>query len=167
MNSDESPNPYASPQSPHDPAIESRIQSLKWLRGAALGLICLASLQLMFAFGAIGISFTLVASAIGLLKPEEPQWILLLELAGCIAGLCRALPMLYGAIQMQNARRYRWAKIAAILGICGVFHPVLWLDVPFGIWAYTLLRKQKYKSLFQIGPAPNPAPLREAPRPPR
>lgn len=168
MNSDESPNPYASPQSPRDPAIETRIQSLKWLRGAALGIMIFAGFQI-FA----GVCWLIILPfqfAFELLFPGRvgiPAWMLALGWIASILVIVRAGYMMYGATHLRAAKNYRWARRSVILTMIGIFVPYFWWEVPFGIWAFLLLRQQKYKSLFQIGPAPNPAPLREAPRPPR
>lgn len=149
MNSNEITNPYASPESPHDPAIETRIQSLKWLRGAALGILFFAAFE--FLSGLIWIivaPIVFAATVFFPMKDQPPLWQTALGLTAAIAVTVRAGYMFYAALHLRSAKNYRWGKAAAILAVLGVVYPLLWFDVPFGIWAFILLRKQKYKQLF-------------------
>lgn len=143
-------NPYASPSSLQDPAIETRIQSLKWLRGAALGIIIVACFELV---GSVSFVFDYVAQAMIVVfwyrQPLAPPS--LWRVAQFILAVLiffRGLFMIVGSLRLRSGRNYRKANLAAILSMLGIFHPMTWFSVPFGIWAYILLRREKYKQLL-------------------
>lgn len=146
-------NPYASPELAPDPAPESRVQTLKWLRGAAIGMMFFAGFHIICAgFWLFALP---IAIGIRLLYPklvDMPAWQLTLLWLGVILVLVRAVYMMKGAMHIRTAKNYRWARLGAILASVGVFVPYFWWEAPFGVWAWVLLRKEKYKNLFEIGP---------------
>lgn len=144
-------NTYASPSSLQDPAIETRIQSLKWLRGAALGIMIFAGFEisagiLWFLLLPLQIVFAMMFPR----RVEAPAWLLALGWVASIIVVVRAGYMLYGATHLRAAINYRWARLSTILAMIGIFVPYFWWEVPFGIWAFVLLRRDKYKQLFTI-----------------
>jgi energy-converting hydrogenase Eha subunit A len=153
-------NPYASPTSPHDPAIQTRIQSLKWLRVAGAGILILAAMEVTGAVAALIMDLIVLALlSLGLIEMERPLWQELLIFFIIVAILSRAIVMVIGARHMRTGKSYCWAKWGSIITIIGGIYPFFWLDLGFGIWAFLLLRKQKYKAMFEIGPPSKLGPI--------
>jgi hypothetical protein len=145
-----SENPYASPQAPFDPAMQSRMHSLRWVRGAGIGIVFFAAFE--FLGGVIWIIVLPILFAATLMFPMKdqiPLWQTGLMWVAAIAVTARAGFMYYGATHLRSGKNYRWANAAAILSILGIFFPPTWYSVPFGIWALILLRRQKYKQMFE------------------
>ncbi len=142
-------NSYASPESPADWPTQSRVQSLKWLRGAALGMIAMASLELIGSGIAlilfpIQIAFALVLNY----ATEFPPAFIALQFLLALAIFLRGIVMVIGAWHMRNGENYRKARVGAIVSALGIHFPLTWYSTPFGIWAFILLRREKYKKLF-------------------
>ena len=49
---------------------------------------------------------------------------------------------------MRLGQDYRRAKLAAILSCIPFLSPVMYCDIPFGIWALVVLRRQDVRTEF-------------------
>ncbi len=56
--------------------------------------------------------------------------------------------IVYGAYQMLGLRQYRWAKLAAILGMLPVTTPFCLLGIPFGLRAFMRLNEPQVQQAF-------------------
>jgi hypothetical protein len=149
MNEQPKENPYASPEAPSDPVVESRIQSLKWLRGAAIGILFFAAFEFLSGlFWIIVAPIVFAATIFFPMQGQLPLWQSGLGWVAAIAVTVRAGFMFYGAWHMRTAKSYRWAMASAILSITGIVYPGLWLSIPFGVWAFILLRRKNIRAAF-------------------
>lgn len=57
--------------------------------------------------------------------------------------------IIYGAVQMLNARKVRFAKSAAILALIPFLSCCFVIGLPIGIWALIVLGKPEVKLLFE------------------
>jgi hypothetical protein len=60
--------------------------------------------------------------------------------------------VIYGAIQMMNARKYGLAMASAVLAIIPLTSCCFVLGIPIGIWALVVLRKPEIKAAFRGEP---------------
>jgi hypothetical protein len=146
-------NPYASPnaasKSTPNPIEKNNLKALHWLRVAGAGILILAAMEMTGSVAALlaqAVTFGLLA--LGLSQWERPLWQELLILFIIFAILFRSVVMAIGALHMRSGRSCHWAKWGAIVTIVGGIYPLFWIDLGFGIWAFILLRRDKYKQLF-------------------
>ena len=66
---------------------------------------------------------------------------------GVVATLVSAF-VVFGAIQMKNAKMYGVSLAAAIISVIPCLSPCICLGIPFGIWALIVLMDQDVKSAF-------------------
>lgn len=157
MNHRRSENPYASPQAAPKRFSSKQLKAQAWLNGAGLALMLLGlahlflSPMILFA-GILG----LTRAVQGPLERGEEEFVVTAIFFVVVSVPCfiRAVIMFLGGIHIRSKQRYRWAMASAIATVCGILFPFLWLDVPFGIWAFILLRKEKNRALFEFIPAP-------------
>ena len=60
-----------------------------------------------------------------------------------------AIEVIRGSVGMLKFNRYDKARAAAIVAMIPVCSPFIVLGIPFGIWAFVLLRKPEIKARFQ------------------
>ena len=54
--------------------------------------------------------------------------------------------MAMAAVKMTNLESYRWSMAASIMGMISV------VALPFGLWAFTLLKKPEIKEAYEYKP---------------
>lgn len=142
-------NPYASPQTVPELQAPSRIQSLKWLRGAAMGILVFAGFNLfMGVCWFVTLPLMIAMMTIYPLRDQSPVWLVGLGWLGSILFSVYSGFMFYGATHLRAAKSYRWALASVILSLLGIFHPITWLQVPFGIWALVMLLRKDTRAVF-------------------
>lgn len=143
-------NPYASPESSPDPPSQAKAQTFKWLKAAAYGLMGIGSLELIGSAIAIVIFPMQIALALTLhVRTDYHPAFIALQFLLALAIFIRGVIMVVGAWHMRSGENYRRARTGAIASLVGILFPLTWYSVPFGIWAYILLRRDKYKQLFE------------------
>ena len=63
-------------------------------------------------------------------------------------SLVLAPVIIYGAIQMMQGKKYRMARLAAILAMNPFTSCCFVVSIPVGIWSIVLLRKPEIKAIF-------------------
>ncbi len=66
-----------------------------------------------------------------------------------VLGIFIAPVIIYGAVKMMRGKKYGLAKIAAILAIVPLTSCCFIAGVPFGIWAFVVLRQPDVKAFFE------------------
>jgi hypothetical protein len=134
-------NPYAPPRvidqdgSPQpDPLIA--------LRGPSLGLWLLS---IFGCFGGVMIVFALVISVI---DGSMPSWEEQVAFAVGLLSAASCVVVLRGATSMRRGTNYRGALIGAVLSCIPVLSPLIYLGIPFGIWALIVLRRPAVRAAF-------------------
>lgn len=56
--------------------------------------------------------------------------------------------VLVGAIAMRRVRSYRLARAAALIAVVPLCSPGMVLGIPFGFWAYRVLRREGVRAVF-------------------
>ena len=151
MNPEPSDNPYVSPQTVADGKGESSAHPTKWLRICANGILVIGWIQIFIVVvGCVVLPIVYSSGFFSRYGTGLPSWLIVLELICLPVYLTRTLYMIHGAKHLHAGTNYRAAKAAAILAALGILFPFSPYEVPFGIWALILLRKEKVKQLFEI-----------------
>jgi hypothetical protein len=150
---EQSLNPYASPAESGEP--DARGIAIKALRGPSLALLITG-----VAWGGGAVVFTLVAAilvSVILLTRSDVQVSDLIDLRDSLQ-LIAALPscfIAYGAWCMRRGVRYRVSMTAAILACIPMISPMIWIGIPFGIWALIVLRRKDVRAAFAAARVPS------------
>ena len=142
----EAVNPYASPTEINEVAEDPSAVALRRLGGPAMGLIVLSGMNLP---GVILVPFVPMIIAVQLLT--QPSQVRPLILLGWFAFSLMTVSncfILFGAWNMRNGTRYRWAYRAAVLSCIPVLSASGYLGIPFGIWALLVLHRRDVKEAF-------------------
>ncbi len=148
-------NPYAPPaaleiEPPRPPALDR-------LKGPSIGLMVLSGITIVFGlFYMLGLVMIVGATLYNFgiapftgaripISRGDDWWIALL---GTICGVANAA-IFHGARCMRQGIGYRPAIIAAVLACIPVASPILYLGIPFGIWALIVLRWPAVRAAFQ------------------
>jgi hypothetical protein len=136
---------------------EVMIDNLQKMRAPAIALIISASLNgLAGLIELIAGLFRLAGIGGGQMMPVNDA-----ERIGYLTGtvivygsslltLLVAPVIIYGAIQMIKGKRYRLARIAAILAIIPFTSCCFLVSIPIGIWGLIVLSKSEVKAAFNI-----------------
>jgi len=131
-------NPYEPPQTTDAPLNAYRVPvALQIPAVALLGLGSLSSL------GLVTLPILLVLSIV---TRESPRFTWMD--GGVTLGSILAPLVTYGAFQMRRLRRYRFCCLAAALACVPLISPMIWMGIPFGIWALIVLRRPSVRELF-------------------
>lgn len=141
-------NPYASPSSPPD-SKSQLANRMKWLRGAAIGILLMATLEVFFgAFSVLALLLAAYFPIVPRRMTEGPTWLFNTRLIFSIGTVIRGVIMILGARQMRKMTSYRWSLAGAIVAMAGVPFPPFYLDFVFGLWALLLLLRKDTREAF-------------------
>jgi hypothetical protein len=147
--SSHSRNPYQASALPAD-----HFDPRKQVKTPAIGLIAVSAFALIVGvLGLLGDAFLLLTGLAERLDAAEGgtgsayETIVHRSIWG-IALLIAAAFVLYGSIRMLSLKSYGVAKAAAIVAMIPLLGPCCLLGIPFGIWAFVVLRRPEVQSAF-------------------
>lgn len=133
----------------------SQEEAKRQLQGPAIGLLIVGILGILssvtrIVFHLLGISLA------GLLSNQMPQnnSMIAQYLTGAvgvvlnIVGMAMSAFVIYGAIQMKNAKGHTLSLITSIIAMIPCFSPCCCIGLPIGIWAVVVLVKPEVKAGF-------------------
>ena len=135
-------NPFESPVMQNDE--EPRSNPLK-IPAICLGILSTALLFVLL----LSIPRTIMSMITIDITTSEGQGELFGILTVPVVYLAIAIEVMRGSIGMLKFNRYDKARAAAIVAMIPVCSPFIVLGIPFGIWAFMLLRKPEIKARFQ------------------
>jgi len=125
------------------------------VRTPAIALIIVSSLAI--AFGTAGLVGDLILYTSGAIeeleardaRPISQETILAVRTVWGIVLLVASVFILYGSIQMLKLRNYGTAKAAAIVAMIPMLGPCCVVGIPFGIWAFLVLKDDSVRLAFR------------------
>jgi hypothetical protein len=151
-------NPYVTPQGIEDPPPQDIEALSRWLATASKLLIAVASLELFFfalsllnQLGNLAIIYfwrrePIAFSNLGM----KPSMVIPELLLGSVF-MTRAAILIRAGVGTLSRKSRAWAQTAINCSLLGVFCPLLWVDVPLGLWIIYLIQQDKSKALFEDG----------------
>lgn len=162
MNQEHLPlNPYEPPREDFS-RVSKKLPCLRALRGPTLGLLCLAGLHLLFGLMMFVIGPLIAAIMVVITFIDSPEAVVstLQEMfsdftadpfffLAFFVSTVSCFLIFRGARKMRRGEDYRRAKIAAILSCIPILSPIMYVGIPFGIWALVVLRRPDVRAEFQ------------------
>lgn len=146
-------SPYQPPSYPPKQTFEKPASSQ--VKPPAIALIIVSSLSILW--GLMGLAFDAFLIASGRATemdqfadgpiPESTK-IIVRTIWGVIL-LVAACYILYGSINMVQMKKYQVSKAAAIVAMIPCIGPCCLFGIPFGIWAFFVLKKPEVEQYFQ------------------
>jgi hypothetical protein len=139
-------NPYASPSAIGEQ--NDRGHARKALRGPSLVLLILG-----LGWGGGVILLAIVATLVVIVMLARGINVEIGDVVDTRGALqlLAALPscfVAYGAWCMRRGIRYRVSVVASILACIPLISPMVWIGIPFGIWAVIVLRRPEVRAAF-------------------
>ncbi len=150
-------NPYASPQPPNSvaPVTTDLIVVRRLVRGPALALIALSIAAMLIDITIVQHAVFIDASLMLKEYGREKGMIWIAANVGCNSLLFVVhLIVLAGAIKMLKLRAYSIAVTSAVVSLIPFCSPIVFLGVPFGIWALVVLSKNSVRDGFWANAEP-------------
>jgi hypothetical protein len=125
------------------------------VRGPAIALIIVSSLAIAFGIaGLVGDFFLYSTGALEELearnaKPISQETTLTIRTVWGIVLLIASSFVLYGSIQMLKLTSYGTARAAAIVAMIPMLGPCCVVGIPFGIWAFVVLKEDSVRNAFR------------------
>lgn len=140
--SDNDTNPYASPAA--ESQTNGQIHPSNPLIAPAVILIILSSLML------VSILFTIPAELERMEQVHEAQKSRHLKgtIFSVLAVVTYNAAIVMGAIHMLRLKKRGRAKMGAILACVPICSPLIFLGIPFGIWALVTMNRTEVRSRF-------------------
>ena len=125
------------------------------VKAPAIALIIVSSLAI--AFGCAGLVGDFFLYATGVLeeldtrnaRPISPETTLVIRTVWGIVLLIASSFVLYGSIQMLKLTNYGTARAAAIVAMIPMLGPCCVVGIPFGIWAFLVLKEDSVRNAFR------------------